>query len=154
VQDLPHRADVTVLLIGVNDVLRRTPARVWREDMQALIGALSRRSAQVVVAGIPDFMAFPSLPKTLAGFLAVRGEELNAETAHVVGRHPNAIWVPGTGLQPVGEDFFAGDGFHPSANGYAQWALHLADAVGPKGPLGPIDPGPTYDKASSSSLPT
>ena len=61
--------DLVVVLVGVNDVLARTPARVWGHELTAVVAQLATRSRRVAVAGIAPFERFPSLPTTLAHYL-------------------------------------------------------------------------------------
>ncbi|MBB5802815.1 lysophospholipase L1-like esterase [Saccharothrix ecbatanensis] len=118
---------VAVLLAGVNDVLgRRSPAQ-WTEDLGAVVDELGKRAEHVVVAGIPPFMAFPSLPGTLRRYLSQRAEALDAASRRVCAERPGALWIGSADIMPVGPDFFSEDRFHPSAYGYLRWAQGIAD---------------------------
>jgi lysophospholipase L1-like esterase len=120
--------DVAVLLAGGNDVLaRRTPAE-WREDLAAILDGLTDRAEQVVVAGIPPFASFPSLPGTLGRYLGEHASALDAVSRQLCAEHPRTTWVTPTGVPPP--DYFAHDRFHPSASGYRFWAQVVADRLG------------------------
>lgn len=114
VSDLDARSDVTVLLIGVNDVLNRTPTQQWNDDIAAVLNALTERSEIVVVAGIPPFEAFPSLPRALRGYLTGRGRVLDDTARALCASRPAASWISSTDLVPAEVEFFTRDGFHPS----------------------------------------
>lgn len=122
--NLPARADYTALLIGANDVLSRTRLQKWRDDLTAVVQYLSITSSRVIVAGVPPFDSFPSLPKTLRHYLHERGKRLDAISRAVCVEHPRVAWITSRSLA-VGPDFFARDGFHPSARGYEHWAQVL-----------------------------
>ncbi|WP_433887861.1 SGNH/GDSL hydrolase family protein [Streptomyces sp. CA-111067] len=123
------RLDVAVLLSGVNDVLtRRSPAR-WGEDLTALVDDLAERAGRVAVTGIPPFEVFPSLPATLGRYLAGRGRALDEVSRQVCARRERVTWVDSTGIMPTDTDFYAPDGFHPSAVGYRHWAAVVADGL-------------------------
>lgn len=122
-------ADVMVLLIGVNDVLNRTPAQQWNDDLAAVLTALTERSQRVVVAGIPPFEAFPSLPRALRGYLAARGRVLDDIARSLCATYAQAFWIASTDLVPADAEFFARDGFHPSPAGYQRWAQTLSDQI-------------------------
>lgn len=115
--------DLAVALVGVNDVIRRRTAEQWRQDLDGLVGDLGARAHRVVVAGVPPFEVFPALPRTLARCLADRAAVLDAVSRQVCAAHPRACWLPTTSPGPGG---FARDGFHPSADGYRQWAEVVA----------------------------
>ena len=127
--DLSPDTDVAVLLIGVNDVLKRTPAERWREDLAAVIDALAQNADRVVVAGIPQIEAFPSLPATLGHYLAERGHALDGVSQEVCAATRGVEWIGSRDYGPVGADFFARDGFHPSPLGYQRWASALCERL-------------------------
>ncbi|MGO2518768.1 MAG: SGNH/GDSL hydrolase family protein [Microbacterium sp.] len=124
--ELDGAADVAVLLIGVNDVLTRTPASQWREDLTAVIEALASLADRVVVAGIPPFDSFPALPRTLRSYLAERGRALDEVAQAVCAINDSVLWMSATNLAHADATFFARDGFHPSPIGYRRWAEEVA----------------------------
>ncbi|MGW9630945.1 SGNH/GDSL hydrolase family protein [Agromyces sp. NPDC055520] len=121
--------DIAVLLIGVNDVLARTPVSQWRDDLVAVLGALADLAEHVVVAGIPPFDAFPSLPRPLRTYLAERGRALDAAAQVVCAADPAVSWMSSSGLANAEAEFFARDGFHPSPAGYQWWARDIANQL-------------------------
>ncbi|HET6673626.1 MAG TPA: SGNH/GDSL hydrolase family protein [Agromyces sp.] len=121
--------DVAVLLIGVNDVLARTPVVQWRDDLAAVVEALAALAGRVVVAGIPPFDAFPSLPRALGTYLSERGRALDAAAHEVCASDPTVSWMSSTGLAGAEAALFARDGFHPSPAGYRRWAHEIADRL-------------------------
>lgn len=123
--------DVAVLLAGVNDVLGRRPPGQWGDDLAAIVDDLAGRADHVVVAGLPPFGAFPSLPTTLGRYLARRADALDEVSRRVCAQRPSATWIGSAGIEPVGPDFFARDRFHPSAAGYRRWAQSVADRLAP-----------------------
>lgn len=123
--------DVAVLLAGVNDVLTRRAPGQWGDDLVAIVDDLADRAEHVAVTGIPPFQAFPSLPATLARYLAERAAALDEVARQVCAAQPRVTWVSSTdllpALLPAGPDFFARDRFHPSASGYRRWAQAVAE---------------------------
>ena len=117
--ELNEDLNIAVLLAGANDVLsRRTPAQ-WGEELSAILDGLSTRAEHVVVSGIPPFTTFPSLPATLAGYLAGRATDLDEVSRKACADRPQATWVNLVGLLPADPELFARDGFHPSEIGRA-----------------------------------
>ncbi|MDP3951957.1 SGNH/GDSL hydrolase family protein [Microbacterium sp.] len=122
--------DVVVLLAGANDVLARRSGKDWGEDLDAIVAHLSAVSRHVVVTGTPPFLAFPSLPRTLARYLAARGERLDSVSQAVCGGIVNAQFVAAAN-DLFHDDFFARDRFHPGERGYRHWAEVVADVLPP-----------------------
>ena len=120
--------DVVVVLAGVNDVLARRSPADWCDDLAAILSELTARSRRVIVTGTPPFVAFPSLPTTLAHYLDDRGRQLDSVSRAVCAVAPDAVFV---GSEPglVGDGFFARDGFHPAERGYRRWAELAAEAL-------------------------
>jgi lysophospholipase L1-like esterase len=121
--------DAAVLLAGVNDVLTRRTPQQWGDDLAAIVDDLTCRAKQVVVAGIPPFAAFPSLPATLGRYLGMRAGALDEISQRICAEHPQVKWVNSAVIVPAGPEFFARDRFHPSARGYRRWAQVVADHI-------------------------
>jgi lysophospholipase L1-like esterase len=112
--------DVAVLLAGGNDVMSRRSPGQWRNDLSAIVDDLAERADHVVIAGIPPFALFPSIPTTLGHYLSERAAALHEVTRQICAGRSCTTWVTTTGVPPA--DFFASDRFHPSAVGYQLWA--------------------------------
>lgn len=119
---LDEVVDVAVVLIGVNDVLTRRPTQQWADDLVAILDTLTQRAYRVVVTGIPPFDVFPSLPGTLGRYLTERAGLLDDVARTNCALRPTVTWTSSTDLVGTDPDFFARDGFHPSAAGYRHWA--------------------------------
>ncbi|WP_411104559.1 SGNH/GDSL hydrolase family protein [Streptomyces sp. cmx-4-9] len=118
--------DLAVLLAGSNDVLSRRTAEEWADDLAAIVDDLAERATSVVVVGTPPFGEFPSLPKALARYCAGRSAVIDGASEQVCAERPRATYMNSTDLMDITPDFFARDGFHPSAHGYRQWAEAVA----------------------------
>lgn len=116
--------DLAVVVLGVNDTLRRTSPRAWARHLAQLLDGIP--AARVVVTGVPSFASFPSLPNALARYLDERARRLD-EAAQQVCDRPEVTWVSSV-EGDRGVRMFARDGFHPSPEGYAGWAQSLLDA--------------------------
>lgn len=121
------RYDLILVALGMNDVLRLRPRRAWQRDLAGLLAALEphlRPDGRIILAGIPDLSRFPSLPRPLRTVLALHARGLDRGLARAAAQVPAASHAPAPPIS--GPDFFAADRFHPSAQGYLQWARHLA----------------------------
>ncbi|NLP85287.1 SGNH/GDSL hydrolase family protein [Microbacterium sp. CFH 90308] len=128
IPQLGPRYDLVVLLAGANDVLSGRSAAEWRADLTAILDLLALRSGRTIVVGTPPFASFPSLPRTLRRHLAESGQALDEVARQVCATREDAEWMPSADDQ-VGPDFFAADGFHPSAIGYRRWAELVREKV-------------------------
>ena len=123
----PTGQDVAVVVLGVNDSLRLRSRRAWRAEVGRLLDDLAPHLApggQVVLTGVPDLGAFPSLPQPLRAVLGWHARALDRQLAGLAGRRPGVQHVPGPPL--TGPEMFSVDAFHPNADSYARWAAHLA----------------------------
>ncbi|MCX4791683.1 MULTISPECIES: SGNH/GDSL hydrolase family protein [unclassified Streptomyces] len=120
---------VVALLAGVNDVLTRRSPQDWGDDLGAVVGELAQRADQVVVTGIPPFAEFPSIPGVLGRYLGERAAVLDEVAQRVCAEVQGVTWIGSTNVLPMGPDFFARDRFHPSAQGYREWAQIVAGKV-------------------------
>lgn len=117
--------NVAVLLAGGNDVMRGRSPDEWRDDLSAIVDDLIERADHVVVAGIPPFALFPSIPTTLGRLLTERAGALDDVSRRICAVRPRTTWVTMTEVPP--QHFFASDRFHLSAAGYQRWAQVIAD---------------------------
>jgi lysophospholipase L1-like esterase len=114
-----------VLLAGANDVMGGRSADDWRDDLAAIADDLMQRADRVVIAGLPPFALFPSIPPTLGRYLSERAAALDEVSRQVCAARPCVTWVTMTEIPPP--EFFAIDRFHLSAAGYRRWAQVIAD---------------------------
>jgi lysophospholipase L1-like esterase len=126
------RADLLVLALGVNDVMRQTSAAAYARDLGAVVAMARRHHGPVptVIAGVPPVGSFPALPQPLRAVLGLRAWWIDRAAARLAGCDPLAVHVP---MRIRGDlrHLFAADGFHPSAAGDAVWASALATAGAP-----------------------
>ncbi|MDQ4138226.1 MAG: SGNH/GDSL hydrolase family protein [Actinomycetota bacterium] len=114
--------DVVFLSIGANDILAFRSRAEFRADFRAILTALRRRSpqARIVVANLPVFAWFTVIPNPLRWALGLHARNLEDAAHREVGRDPGAHMSPPPPDYSAG--FFARDRFHPSEDGYRDWA--------------------------------
>lgn len=126
------RADVAVVVLGVNDSLRFHRSARWRRDLAALVAAVRERSGDVpvVIAGVPEIGRFPALPWPLRSVLGVRARLLDLAAARLARELPAAahVAIPDFGAASA-EPYFCADRFHPSVRGYELWGAALGRAA-------------------------
>ena len=118
----PARADLVTCGIGVNDILYTSPAKLFA-DLRALIAAVPDRTVLLdlpLPAGCWGFLGRASVPyvtrinRTIHPAAAARGLPVAEVSAH---------------FQPPWPGKFASDCFHPSQDGYRDWARALLSAI-------------------------
>ncbi|MBY8871771.1 SGNH/GDSL hydrolase family protein [Micromonospora sp. PLK6-60] len=119
--------DAAVLLAGGNDVMGGRHPDEWAADLAAIVDDLMERSGHVIVAGVPPFALFPSVPPTLGRVLTARAEALDEVSRGICRTRPCTTWVTMAEIPPP--HFFATDRFHLSAAGYRRWAQVVANHI-------------------------
>ncbi len=111
---LAEAPDLVTCAIGANDLVRRTPAEVLQERLEAIMARLPERA---VIATVPQ------------GFSRERTEAANRvlrDEAPAAGLVVADVWAH-TG--PPWRGKYAADGFHPGALGYGDWAAAFAEVL-------------------------
>lgn len=118
-------ADCIVLVFGVNDSTALTTAAAWYSDLSMLLSLLAEQfgAVPVVICAAPPLERFPALPQPTARLLGWRAALLNCVSQRLVNAWPQADYFEFS--MPLNPEKFAGDGYHPSADGYRQWAEQL-----------------------------
>ena len=122
-------ADLCLVSVGVNDVVRSTSPARFGATLTALVDTLVERSPRTAVlfAGVPPFESFPSLPAwPLGRLLGVRAAQLQSVAREIagLGRFDGRLHcfdLPGQ----LPAEMFSPDGFHPGPRGCAIWAAGL-----------------------------
>ncbi len=92
--------NVAVLLAGGNDVMSGRSPNQWRDDVSAIVDDLMERADHVVVAGIPPFALFPSMPTTLGRYLSERAAALDDVSRQICAVRPCTTWFTRPALDP------------------------------------------------------
>ena len=122
--------DFVSLLIGVNNQYRGRPLDEYRSQFQALlqraISFAGGDAGRVLVLSFPDWGATPfgaGSGRDLAA-IEIQTDEFNAAAEVISSRHGVAFVdiAPVSRARGAEPAMLAGDGLHPSAAMYAQWA--------------------------------
>jgi lysophospholipase L1-like esterase len=131
VPQAPVDADLCLVSVGVNDVVRWTSPARFGTALTALVETLLERSprAAVLFAGVPPIGSFPSLPTwPLGRLLGERAAQLQSVARDFAGREPlrgrlHCFDLPGQ----LPAEMFSPDGFHPGPRGCTIWAEGLLE---------------------------
>lgn len=127
-------ADFVTILIGVNDVVRQTPADTYRDNMNEIFDFLLARlpANRILVVSTPDYTLTPagnSFGDPVAQRAAI-GQFNAIEQELAQSRGITFVDISGMANE-VTEDpsLTADDGLHPSGRQYAGWVELIAPAV-------------------------
>jgi acyl-CoA thioesterase I len=119
---IPADAAMVTCGIGANDILYSTPAKVLR-DVRALVGAVP---AGTVLLDLP-------LPTGIWGILGRASVPYVARINQTIRRAAGARGLPVAEVSahflPPWDGKFGVDNFHPSQDGYRDWACALLAAI-------------------------
>lgn len=125
------RPALITLGIGGNDLWRLVPAGTFKMNLKGIADALEGSGADIVVSNLIDLTQAPiaALVETMVGIPArafvKRIEEFN-DILNGLAKRPRFTVVDLYGAThrelPAHPEYFCGDGFHPSAEGYERWA--------------------------------
>ena len=120
------RADVAVVVTGVNDVTGQVPARRALAARQALADWLRGAAGvrHVAFTPLPPVHAFPGLPQPLRWVAGADAHRHNAALRGWTAGRPDVSCVDMT--LPLDPSAMAADGFHPGARAYAWCAEAIA----------------------------
>ena len=114
--------DVVVVSLGVNDVTGGTRLKHWlnqQRDLKELLQA-KFRAKHIILSSVPPMHEFPALPQPLRWFLGRRSSAMNMLLNKHTSLEKDVTFVE---LKfPIHKDYFAHDGFHPSARAYGLWS--------------------------------
>jgi len=125
--------DVSVLLVGTNDVIGVTIPVTLARSSRRLLDALVLLGAPVVMSSLPEFRAMRLVPHPLMEAVLGYGAVVGAVHRRAAAMQPLVRFVDVVGA--VGSEFvndegtMSADSFHPSAAGYGRIADALVPAV-------------------------
>ena len=129
------QADVVFVSVGANDVTALTRRTTFRSRYEDLVRGIRSAvpGAQLVLVGIPDIGVAPRLLVPLRQLAGARGAQLDGEIRDVARelavRHVDLADRTSSTFSSDPDRYFAGDDYHPSADGHAVWADAVLDAL-------------------------
>ena len=125
----PHRADVVVVVTGVNDVVDQVPTRRALAAREALANWLRNGHGvqHVVFAPLPPIHQFPGLPQPLRWVAGADARRHNAALAEWARSRGDVSCVDME--VPLNRGVMAADGFHPGEPVYRYCANTIAQHI-------------------------
>ena len=133
VPQVRREPDVSVLLVGTNDIIGLTTPAILTHSSKALLDALVSLGAPVVMSSLPKFQAMRVLPHPLKEAVLGYGAFVGLVQRRAAAMQPHVHPVDVVGA--IGSDFvtdkglMSADSFHQSAAGYGRIADALATQV-------------------------
>jgi lysophospholipase L1-like esterase len=124
-----HAFDAMVVSVGVNDVTSLKHSWRWRAELTALLDALQAHSPHAVIAlmGVPPLGSFPLLRPPLRTVLGLRATMFDAIASEIAAPRERVVHIA-LDMDARPEKFSA-DGYHPSAESYAELGEHVTQAM-------------------------
>lgn len=127
----PH---LLTLSVGPNDITSRVSVKTYAENMETILGRLTRDTDAVIVINLlPDLAVTPRFRgREVASIVGRLSTEFNDALTRVAERHGAAVvdlYAASRREVPGHPELMARDGYHPSDLGYARWAELMWDAV-------------------------
>lgn len=124
---LSRSYDFVFLTVGANDALAIRPRGAFARDVRSILSSLRERNpdAVLMMSSLPAFYRFELLPQPLKARLYSHSSSLESAARTVVAEFDNALMSAKP--PPYTEGFFASDLFHPSSQGYRDWARFAID---------------------------
>ena len=111
-----RRADVGVVLAGVNDITKQVSLRAALRTRDEIAAVMQERARvrHVVFSALPEMEKFPALPQPLAWYAGHHARRYNDAQARLAGGAGGGAHAPMEGV--MDPSLMAGDGFHPGAD--------------------------------------
>lgn len=121
-----RRADIGVVIAGVNDISKHVPLRKALRIRDEIADLMRQRAGvrHVVFSALPEMERFPALPQPLAWYAGQHARHYNRAQAKWLARRAGVSHAPMEGVMDPA--LMAADGFHPGPRLYAKVAQRLA----------------------------
>ena len=130
--------DLVTIGIGINDIGHGLTLDQFAKNFDEILSTLKEKThATIVVTNLPDISTAPRIPNTMRSVYQRQIEEFCKRLEEIANNHGVTIFDIYTITKqelPSHPEYFSGDGFHPSDQGYELWASQmwptLAQAAG------------------------
>jgi len=124
----PKDCDIALITMGVNDTTKLTSLGKWKSQINQTIKLLKPLTqGAIIFTQVPPMIQFPALPAPLKYFLGLRSTLLDLVLKQACQKHSQVYYV--SSKPKVEPDFMAEDGYHPSAQGYSEWAKSISPKI-------------------------
>lgn len=125
--------DLVTVGIGVNDIGHGLTLEQFSNNYEQILSTLKEKThAQIVVTNLPDVSSAPRIPNALRSQYQRQIVQYSQRLEEIANRHGVTIFDIHTITKdelPSHPEYFSGDGFHPSDDGYELWATEMWPTV-------------------------
>jgi lysophospholipase L1-like esterase len=119
--------------VGINDVGMQQPDDAFALNLEEIVSALTKLDAPIAVTNLPDLALAPAVARLVPVHLyEQRLQVFNEHIESTAARHNLTLidlWSLSRASAPGRPELFSEDGFHPSGDGYEQWADLMWPAI-------------------------
>lgn len=128
------KPNFATVLIGANDVVRGVTADTFKKNLSLLLDRMQAplpNKQLLIILTIPDFTKTPAGAEFGLGDTGISAENKIKEFNVIISSEAKKRQLPLVDLFPLSQDmaanpsYTADDGLHPSAAGYARWAVFI-----------------------------
>ena len=121
--------ELVTLGIGINDIGHNVSLEQFAKNYDQILARLrSDTRATIVVTNIPDISSAPRIPTSIRDEYQQQIIEFNRRLTEIAAAHGAIVFdvysITHNEL-PSHPEYFSGDGFHPSDEGYELWAQRM-----------------------------
>jgi acyl-CoA thioesterase I len=125
--------DLVTVGIGINDIGHGLTIDQFAKNYDKILSTLKEKThAQIVVTNIPDISSAPRIPGSMRSEYQQQIIKFNERLEEITTRHGVIVFDMYTISKdelPSHPEYFSGDGFHPSDQGYELWATQMWPTV-------------------------
>ena len=121
--------NLVTLGIGINDIGHGVSLEQFSKNYEEILAQLKNNTkATIIVTNLPDISSAPRIPATMRSEYQQRIVDFNRALTEIAAAHGVAVFDVYTVTHeelPSHPEYFSGDGFHPSDQGYELWAERM-----------------------------
>jgi lysophospholipase L1-like esterase len=125
--------DLVTVGIGINDIGHGLTLQEFSKNYEEILSTLKQKTnARIVVTNLPDISAAPRIPNVMRSEYQRQIAEFCRRLEEIAKRHDVTVFDIYTVTKdelPSHPEYFSGDGFHPSDQGYELWATTMWPTV-------------------------
>ena len=125
--------DLVTVGIGINDIGHGLTLEEFSRNYEQILSTLKQKTtARIVVTNIPDISTAPRIPSVMRSEYQRQIMEFCRRLEEIAKRHEVTVFDVYTITKdelPSHPEYFSGDGFHPSDEGYELWATTMWPTV-------------------------
>ena len=125
--------DLVTVGIGINDIGHGLTLDEFSKNYEEILSTLKEKTtAKIIVTNIPDISSAPRIPGVMRSEYQRQITQFCKRLEEIANRHGVTVFDIYTITKdelPSHPEYFSGDGFHPSDEGYEMWATKMWPTV-------------------------